>query len=65
MGKVIQIEVPDWIDEEDIRKEIKKIIALKSIERIGTDVSDEIIDKLSKEIKRSMWKGVKRWLNLQ
>ncbi len=33
MGKIIQIEVPDCVNEQEIKKDIQKIIALKLIKK--------------------------------
>ena len=63
MPKQIVVEVPDWIDEKDIQKEIRKIVALKSIEKIGSNIPEEEIDKLAEEIKEEIWKDLKKWLN--
>ena len=62
MGKVIQIEVPDWVNEDEIKKDLMKIIALKSIEGIGTGVSEEEIDELAEEIKKDIWERLKKCL---
>jgi len=62
MAKVIQIEVPDWVEEEEIKRDLMKIVALKSIKGIGTEVSEEEIDELAEEIKKDIWERVKRCL---
>ncbi len=63
MAKIIQIEIPDWVEEEEIRKDLMKIIALKSIEGIGTEVSEEEIDELAEEIKKDIWERLKKCLS--
>ncbi len=62
MGKIIQIEVPDWIDVGDLRRDVQRIIALKAIEKIGSEVSDKEIDNLSEGIKETIWREMKEWL---
>jgi len=63
MSKQIVMEVPDWVDEREIQKEIRKIVALKSIEKIGSEISEREIDELAEEIKEDIWKDLKKWLN--
>ena len=53
MGKIIQIEVPDCVNEQEIKKDIQKIIALKLIKNKGSDISEKDIDELAEEIKRT------------
>ena len=64
MGKIIQIEVPDCVNEQEIKKDIQKIIALKLIKNKGSDVSEKDIDELAEEIKEDMWSEIKKWLKL-
>ncbi len=64
MGKIIQIEVPDCVNEQEIKKDIQKIIALKLIKNKGSDISEKDIDELAEEIKEDMWSEIKKWLKL-
>ncbi len=54
MGKIIQIEVPDWIDDNEIRRRIEKIIAtmykrgtpVKELRKILRICDDELSEEL-------------------
>ena len=69
MGRVIQVELPDWIDEnllkyvrEVIEKRIDEILvdALwnRSLESSG--ISDDEIEMLCNTIKQSAWEKLKK-----
>ena len=71
MGKVIQIEVPEWVDEsiaEHVRKVISEKIDEIMVEAVWnktlekSDVTEEDIETLSEVIKESAWKKLKKEL---
>ncbi|ADC66524.1 conserved hypothetical protein [Ferroglobus placidus DSM 10642] len=71
MGKIIQIEVPDWVDEsivEQIRKVVSERIDEIMIEAVWnktlekSKITDEDVEMLSEAIKDSAWKKLKEEL---
>ena len=44
MSKIIQIKIPDWMDVRDIQRDIQRMVVLKSIEKFGSEVSEDEID---------------------
>ena len=69
MGKVIQIEVPDWMDEKLVRKVIDVFVELQEsrrkriieeIERIlsKSKLTEEKAKKLEEIIKDGLWKEI-------
>ncbi len=73
MGKVIQIEVPDWVDEDLVRRvinmfvevqELKKRKAVEEIEKIlsKSKLTDDEARELEKAIKESLWKDISELL---
>ena len=48
MGKIIQIEVPDWIDEEEVKKMINELIRGRI-----TDEDIKIIETMLKDLPKS------------
>jgi hypothetical protein len=69
MGKVIQIEVPDWMDEKLARKVIDVFVELQEsrrkkiieeIERIlsKSKLTEEKAKKLEEIIKDGLWKEI-------
>ena len=73
MGKVIQIEVPDWVDEDLVHRivnmfvemqELKKRKAVEEIEKIlsKSKLTDDEARELEKAIKESLWKDISELL---
>lgn len=61
---MIKLEIPDYVDAELLKSELNRIIGrvimIKELKDV--DVKEDVIDKISEEIKEAGWVRIKKWL---